>query len=150
MRWPLAFDVDVDVDAHPVNTMGTVLYSGFETCLAPSHSCWPANTVCGKPCTDYNQFNCHVFCRAPKTRNRLPATHVGLQIQWGLHFFILDSRRVWHPALKVLGSDSKTHLNSRCCAILETKMEQCYTLSQQPTFIYSVAPTVHFHHPTLP
>ena len=31
-----------------------------------------------------------MFCRAPKTRNRLPATHVGLQIQCGVNFFILD------------------------------------------------------------
>ena len=150
MRWPLAFDVDVDVDAHPVNTMGTVLYSASRRVWHPAtHVGLQIQYVASHAQIIINLI-AMCFVGAPKTRNRLPATHVGLQIQWGLHFFILDSRRVWHPALKVLGSDSKTHLNSRCCAILETKMEQCYTLSQQPTFIYSVAPTVHFHHPTLP
>ena len=30
---------------------------------------------------------------------------------------MLDSRRVWLPSPKVVGSDRKTHLESRCCAI---------------------------------
>ena len=36
-----------------------------------------------KPGTDYNQFNCHVFVGASKTRNR-----------WGLNFFMLVCRCV--------------------------------------------------------
>ena len=40
-----------------------------------------------------------------------------LKTQCGVNFFILDSRRVLAPAPKVLGSDIKTHLESRFCAI---------------------------------
>ena len=39
----------------------------------------------------------------------------------GVHLFILDSRRVLATAPKVLGSDIKTHLESRLCASLTTK-----------------------------
>ena len=38
-----------------------------------------------------------------------------MQIQCGVTFFILDSRRVLAPAPKVLGPDIKTHLKSRFC-----------------------------------
>ena len=48
------------------------------------------------------------------------------QTQRGGTFFILDARRVSPPpAPKVLGSDSKTHLQSRFCAIF-TKGGRCY------------------------
>ena len=41
------------------------------------------------------------------------------KVDGGLNFFMLDSRRFWAPASKVLGSDIKTHLESRRrCAIL--------------------------------
>ena len=45
----------------------------------------------------------------------------GLQTQCGVNVFILDSRRVLTPAPKVPGSDIKTHLESRFCAILKKK-----------------------------
>ena len=48
---------------------------------------------------------------------------LSLQVQCGVNFFILDSRRVLAPAPKVLGSDIKTHLKSRFClqAILKKR-----------------------------
>ena len=44
-----------------------------------------------------------------------------LQTQCGVNSFILDSRRVLAPAPKVPGSDIKTHLKSRCRAILKKR-----------------------------
>ena len=47
----------------------------------------------------------------------------GLQTQCGVNFFISDLRRDLAPAPKLLGSDIKTHLESRLClaAILKNK-----------------------------
>ena len=50
-------------------------------------------------------------------------------MQCGGNFFILGWRRVLTPAPKVLGSDIKTHLNSRFClrAILIKMEAMLYT-----------------------
>ena len=55
--------------------------------------------------------------------NRVSTAHLGpaLQTQCGVNFFILDSRRVLAQAPKVLGSDTKTHLKSRFCAIFKKR-----------------------------
>ena len=60
------------------------------------HAMLEAN--CASACK-YNTSQAHIIinliamCLAPKTRNRLPATHVNLQVQWRVNFFILDLRR---------------------------------------------------------
>ena len=54
---------------------------------------------------------------SPKHLAAHASTLSGLQIQCGVNFFILDSRRVLAPAPTVPGSDIKTHLKSRFCAI---------------------------------
>ena len=55
-----------------------------------------------KPCSSSN----------PKKRILAPSWY--LQMQCGINFFILDSRRVLAQEPKVLGPDTKTHLKPRC------------------------------------
>ena len=66
----------------------------------------------------------HVLEKMNADVEQLLATLAEVQVrqtQCGVNFFILDSRRVLAPAPKVLGSDIKTHLKSRFCAILKKK-----------------------------
>ena len=58
-------------------------------------------------------FSC-CYCSPPYTMPLSWCWLLAANTMW-LNLLILDSRRVLAPALKVLGSDIKTHLNSRFC-----------------------------------
>ena len=63
--------------------------------------------------------------------------------QWGVNFFILDSRRVLAPAPKVPGSDIKTHLKSRFClqAILIKRGTRCKNLRFTGLHLWASSPS---------
>ena len=87
-------------------------------------------------------YTCMYILRARSDNHR--ALPTDLQTHCGVKVFVLDSRRVLAPAPKVLGSDIKTHLKSRFCAILkkrvvmkELKVDRAVRAS------YSVRPSYH-------
>ena len=52
-----------------------------------------------------------------------------MRMEWGLHFFMLDPKRVWlgTPAPMDAGAPTKTRLESRVCGYFETpKPRLCY------------------------